>query len=194
MAEHKEATADGRSSRFNPEKPWDSCFLALIADRDWWHNQLEAKAIVQKVDRLGEDAFVDGDFVTSKPLKRQRADPKGAGGGAGGAPPKKQPKQKEDAAAQQPMPKQDLSQKVQGRFTLNRRGNPICQQFNAGQCGTPSHQQCQHGSHQCNHCLQPGHGATTCGKGQAKGGGGGKGKGKGQGKGKGKQGEKAPWH
>ena len=187
-AEHGQRLAAGMASTFDPERPWDACFLALIADRDWWHYQLETRAMMQKVDRMAEDAHVDGDFVTGKVAKRPRGDGKKAADNAGGAPPKKQAKTEQEHA-------RDLSQRSEGKFTHNRKGNPICAQFNAGQCQTAAHTKCPQGSHQCSNCLVGTHPSTSCTKGAAKGGDKGawraqKGQGKGRGAGKG-QGK--PW-
>ena len=93
-----------------------------------------------------------------------------------------------------------MSVLAEGKFTHNRRGNPICGPYNLGQCQVAIHDKCPQGSHQCNLCLVTGHSSSNCTKGQAKGGDKGawraqKGQGKGQkgqkgaaGKGQGK-----PW-
>lgn len=184
---------DKSRSEYDPAKPMEFILKYAISEKcSFWREEFERPAllIVSRAKRPGE--FVDGDAaINDKRLKPTQ--PAHAPPGATLAPP--QPVA--PVVKQRPPPQQRTHSVVNGCFIVNRAGQPLCEDFNAGACTQASNNgwcSVHWGKrHQCNKCLSPDHG--TCdktptppkgmtnawSKGSKKGKGGKKGKGKGAG-------------
>ena len=164
-------------------------------ETNWWRQELEEPALLAltKAQALGQ--LISGDAAVanmhpSRPSHHTMGAASGAARSQAGAPPAK--KQKLGGRSIQ-----QNNQDANGRFTTNRQGVPICPGWQDGTCTHGN--KCNLGSHQCNICLNNGHGAKGHGKsGHGSGGGGGHshsnhGKGQGGGKKGGKHGGKGKY-
>ena len=172
---HARDTEAGRDSVFRPAMPWDAVFREATIDRDFWDEEVKDKAVLFLAQVKGSRELSSDDTLYIQDDEPQQRTPG-----------RKRPWQ--PAGGTQPSPVKsakmhswelpDLSQKdASGVYTHNRRGNELCQKYNAGDCHG-NQNTCPNGfKHQCNKCLGP-HTAKSgsCGKGN------GKGKGKSKGK------------
>ena len=172
------ATALGRvaSLEHDKDRPWNSVWQAVCADTDFWRRESEEQALRQMVSPFNPLTGEAPIATSSSSLAR-----------AGG---KRHP-----AAGTEAMERPAKTHRVaEGCFTHNRRGSPLCEEYQHGRCNALRGITCPRDSrrtHQCAKCLDPGHGAhspTECTKSPAEPSVGrtpkGKGKGKGQRKGK----------
>ena len=171
------ANAEGKAAAFpfNPKRPWDGVWSAAIKDFVFWRREFGEPAllILSRGSRLQD--MVSGEApVGEDQSKALRTAPQAAEGGAkrkAQAPPPTQPVQKAHKVAD-------------GVYTHNRRDQPLCPDFQSGQCQRGQGLFCpRHRGqvHQCNKCLDTRHGGGSCqaapkapssrkGKGKGKGG------------------------
>ena len=212
--EHAERTARrlDAENKLSKDTPWDSIFEALEADGAFWHENVEVPCLVNLLQ--GGSRYVTGEAPVATPRTAGHVvQPQAIGAlgshippqkalagyqgaivpylppGAGGDAPKG-PRKRDRAGAQNPLDGVDPRQHNvdgNGRYTTNRKGDPLCEGWQTGACVTHnmSSRACAanpKAKHQCCLCLSIQHGADRCDKRK----GGGKGK-QGTGKGKNRQ-------
>ena len=131
------------------DQPWDAVFRIAIEDQKFWRREFEKPAllVLTKAGRLNE--LVDDDAKVSKPPIPDRG--------------VKRESDRDVSRVRVPKAPRNVHSVVDGRYTQNRSGHPICREFQSGDCGsaspggwcprTPTH------VHQCALCLSPAHGA-----------------------------------
>ena len=186
VTNHALAVAAGRHTPYDVNRPWNQTWLDGMANGDWWKDEFQepAQLYLTRTNKL--DQFIGGDA----PIGNER------GTGASEMAPINRPPKRTlppSGPVRQPkLPKQarydkpDLPPQNNGRYSVNRRGQKLCELFQTNGCGRaladnlcPVDRTCVH---QCAICLKGDHGANSCpgpqkGKGKGK-----KGKGKGKGK------------
>jgi hypothetical protein len=151
------ASAPSGDYGYDTAKPWDWCFRNVTEDHAFWRRELEEPAILvlSKSGRLMQ--MVDGDA----PVQSASASHSAA---ASSQQPQQPPKQ--HASQQQRGKAQQRGHYIDdnGRHTANRRGTPLCADFQAGSCSGGRNGMCTKGNlaHQCAKCLSVGHGADAC--------------------------------
>ena len=196
LREHATARNAGGTTPFDSNRPWNYSYITGLKDKDWWEREFKDPAglYLNKTSQL--HAFIGGDAPVSStdraPIDALAPEslPRPAGGPKRTATiPPSAPGPKIARVDKAPKQKQKLATKdANGRFATNQKGQPLCEAFNGGGCGTAvSGLYCpvdRTKVHQCNLCLSNAHSAAHCSagsrpKGDAKGG---KGKIKGGGK------------
>ena len=152
-------------SSYEPDKPWDWVWKRAVQDHYWWRCELEEPCLLVVAKTTSIDAMVDGDVHISEPVqKRSRAGP----------PPDDlhhhQTSIGRDTFNLQTTHSQapKLHNVQNGNYTTNRRGVPLCEDYNAGTCTETRGQQrrCKRDGnvvHQCNKCLGE-HPGSSCQK------------------------------
>ena len=150
-------------SSYDPLRPWDSVWHAVVKEETWWRKEFETPAmlIITRINSLHNS--LDGDIVLS-----------GASGSGSAAPHRPGPPTRAPAAQAQKGKKQKQKQHGPQRggsdgMHTNRTGKNFCSDFQNGRCSNsvtgcacpknPSQ------THQCSRCLSQTHGAY--GPGQA---------------------------
>eukprot|EP00971_Amphidinium_carterae_P337282 6474019-Amphidinium_carterae.2 len=169
---HDQLRLVGSPSPYDASKPWEVVFDMLVRDIPFWKVELEdaAMLILTKSNSLhsmlGDDAPIQATankrVADEEPRARATAKPKMAPGS-----------------------RQHNLHPDTGDLRTNRRGVPLCEAFNRGECtATTLDNRCAnapHMAHQCSRCLSIHHGVHQCtqekpslprpnmGKGKAKG-------------------------
>ena len=139
--EHAKAQAAGRTSTFEPARPWNRVFADAVTDRDWWSENFTEPAVLYRT-RIQTAAAVMDDGTGHDVTPRGKGAKRTAPAADPGAPPGKGGKRASLAPVW-----------ANGRYVKNRRGIRVCEAFNRGQCGWPT-SACPRGeAHQCSLCL-----------------------------------------
>ena len=154
--EHSEAQAAGKTTLFDPLRPWNTSLQMVAKDDQFWsHELVEPALIVMSHNKqpvlTGDDAKVQGN--------------------RGSAPSNPQHGQHQQQGSQNPVRRtssrtgrvHDVSD---GRYNLNRTGHPLCSAFQSGDCkATVNGSWCAADpskAHQCARCLSVAHGENQC--------------------------------
>ena len=163
--EHRKATAAHGVSEYNPEYPWEYVWGKAADDFHYWRKELEDPCLLILTRTRSLTAMVDGDVsIAEEPAaKRQRT----------ATPETVQKSAWETGFGSNEMPTkrnkvERLHNVIDGTFSTNRRGVPLCPGFNAGTCKeTVGQNRCAVDPskiHQCSKCLSIEHSAATCSK------------------------------
>ena len=148
-------------TQFDPARPWNSAFVAVVQDVEWWNTTFKEPALMIRSGVYKVGSFVDGDAPigsvpnTTTPNQFQHV-------------PRQPPtKKRQPSAPPPPNPVGDKRRNsnptgarnvhavVNGYYTHNRSGRPICDNWQVGGCNNPSCDQ----AHVCNICLDNRHGS-----------------------------------
>eukprot|EP00435_Cladocopium_sp_Y103_P069516 s60_g33.t1 len=159
--EHTEATAAGKTTPFDSDRPWNYSLMAIAGDdRFWSHEFVEPALIVLSHGKstsslTSDDAKVQAAKGDSQPFSQLRQKQESPGGD-------------QSAAARRTSSRTGrVHDFVDGKYRSNRTGHPLCQGFQTGACKTTTN-----GSwcaadptraHQCARCLSSQHGEHECG-------------------------------
>jgi len=161
-AARDEAVAAAGTHPFDPKHPWEWSLRRCADDVQFWRRELEEPAslvrshIASMGDHLEDDAKIARDSNHNNvPAKT----PQGGGGGRLEAAPAGK------RARLAPMDKTHNTDSS-GNLTTNRRGIPLCGEFQNDQCSSRGNSTIcpKDGSkvHQCAKCLSPAHGSVIC--------------------------------
>ena len=138
---------------FNSACPWDSVWTAVTEDQKFWHRQFEEPAllILTRTGRLTDVVTGEAPIERSGPFSQteQRSQP--------------EPKRRRMERQREQTPR--IHRETNGQFTHNRRGKPLCMDFQSGNCVSGSGISCPKNSnmtHQCAKYLGDRHGAHIC--------------------------------
>jgi hypothetical protein len=148
---------DPLNSKFDPCRPWNSILQQSRGDSDFWtQNVREPAALFLARARSARDVLDDGTNHPELPSPSQNTEP-----ARKSSRPSLSEHQPRDAI---PNSSGDLSEKDgSGKFTVNKRGKPLCSRFGEGSCNHQKNTSCEQGTHQCPWCLSPGkHLAKDC--------------------------------
>jgi len=157
--EHAIATQSGVGHAYDPVRPWNFSWEAMLVDDRWWKRELEDPCILlltrvaQRSSLLGGDALTapDGGTGSSSILNH-------FGGGGGGRQRSGVAKRQGDEAGEceggtsRKRPQGRVHNVRDGAYTTNRSGRTICPDFDSGTCPVKS-PFCPKGAHQCSRCL-----------------------------------------
>jgi hypothetical protein len=149
--------ADPVNSKFDPSRPWNTIVQQSRSDADFWtQNVREPAALFLARARSARDVLDDGTNHPELPSPSQSTEP-----ARNSTRPSLSEHQPRDAIANS---SGDLSEKDgSGKFTVNKRGKPLCSRFGDGSCNHQKNTSCEQGTHQCPWCLSPGkHLAKDC--------------------------------
>ena len=166
---HSAAVSAGHTTFYDHKRPWNAVFREVLKDGVWWRAELEEPALFFNARCQALGNLVAGDAPveaahTSQPSAPQLAITDGPhyggthqkGGGGGGN------KRNREGG---PKPRVHEVENTAGglRFSKNRAGNKLCDDFQTGACGEASRgNHCPNNRsliHQCRKCLSPHHGA-----------------------------------
>ena len=206
VAKHELALLGGSTTLYDAAKPWKQSWVDGMADKEWWADEFVEPAMLflTRTARLnqflGGDAPISGSASSSGPQEAAAPNPNKRS-----APPTMvYPEGSNKRMIAAPPRVQPGATIVNGLYTTNRSGTPLCGPFQTGACGNALRDgMCpadRSSSHQCQRCLGNNHGLNNCPYssmplsnkskrshlGSSKGGGKGKGKGGGK-KGKGRR-------
>lgn len=138
-------------STYEPDKPWNRVFSAAADHTDFWREEVKEKAVVYKCHIKSQAELAEDGTVQPRlsPAAATGVLPKAGAKPAVASQEDSQPPHKR-ARTDQDGP-QALPSLVNGRYEVNRKGQPLC---NGSAAGT-----CKHGSkskfaHQCPLCLK----------------------------------------
>ena len=180
-AEWKEAQMAGKNHDYDPSRPWNWVFAAVVKDKDWWKEELEdlatqiVRAQPRVMDVLGGDAPVQKrphhsdlpgvDHVYHVPTP----DVWGWTNGPPAPPPPPGGGERERVTENRPprRPKNlKLHNVVDGFYVTSRQGTPLCLAYNQGTCDAAVNGHvCPRDSgktHLCSRCLSGDHNGTQC--------------------------------
>jgi len=177
-SEKANATAAGLHHDYVDKNPWEWVWSKMPEESRFWREELEEPCMLVLARTGSLQQMVQGDAPVANDSGQ---------GSTGGTNDSSRGKKKHPAS---PSGFQKVHNVTEGIYTTNRRGLPLCQDFQRGMCDSiDANRRCRKNGndvHQCNKCLCPDHGGRDCGKaprmfseGKGK-----KGKGKGRGKGK----------
>ena len=156
---HMQAQASNSASFYNPSRPWNSVYKALLRDEQFWQHEYARHALMIASRIRSPTEHVDGDA------------PVGGGASSGSlhapAPTRKRPQapthqapppahpNAQDRPGPAKKPKRRGDHRVNGVYTHNRAGRALCRGWQTGQCNLAD---CKF-AHQCELCLANGHGS-----------------------------------
>jgi hypothetical protein len=148
------ALALGQSSTFQPSKPWDAVWAAVLKNSDWWKIQFETPALLILTRTTNLSSMVEGDVQVASGANNSNVGRIGQVSASHVAKPKKQG---------QPKMVGPQRSGQDGNMMSNRKGKLLCQGFQDGACrnsiGTTNVCVVDGVSmHQCSRCLQTDHG------------------------------------
>ena len=165
VGRHRAAQAAGGTTAFDPSRPWNGAFSAMIQDRAWWTDNFTEPALLIRAGVSKTDTYVDGDapigsvanvMNTPAPLQRVVQDKRTR------QPPRTPPPPPVHSEPRNKRARGGQHLVHNGYYTHNRQGRPICEEFQNNTCTKgPS---CPK-SHVCNRCLDNRHGSRypqTC--------------------------------
>ena len=156
VGEYMKAQAAGTSCSYNPARPWNAVYAALIKDQHFWNEEFEkpAQNILTKLanpsSSLGGDAPVGPDVHMVPDIRL-------GGPNANNNNRRAQNDRRQQPAPRPPkqVPQGKVNRVVDGHYTHNRKEKKLCNAFQSGTCTNAN---CSF-AHQCSVCLQTSHGA-----------------------------------
>ena len=161
--EHGQLTAKGLAamSKYTEARPWNSAFMAAVGKqgKDYWDEELDKKAMLYLAAIRTRDALADdqtGHRHNDAPID---APPPGTPPPPAGAerrrPERQRPRAEPPAGPPSRRTTADGHPRMEGnRYTTNRQGVPICNDYNQGRCSVRNARQHQPPrTHQCDICL-----------------------------------------
>jgi hypothetical protein len=180
----EKAAADtaGTAHAFDPARPYEWVYQAILRDQPWWNREFEHKAVLlaahiaSKASAMGSDALTagHGSHITEAAAiftlasERARESRRDTGREREPPAPKRRPGGPTSNARNAHNVRTDEGGVV--RHVTNRREKPLCQGFQKNQCpddaDVAKRPWCPVNwgqMHQCDKCLQTGHGGDSCG-------------------------------
>ena len=157
--EHKQALLSGKTTLFDPSKPWNYTWDRGISDSAWWSKEFNEPAmmLLSRTASLSAVVSEDAPVHASRDAGSHVAAP--LVGGADSLT-RSQPSKRRSNAQSHPI--------AGGVHKVNRKGFSLCQAFQTGGCGqTVGNNQCPSNRetvHQCSKCLSIAHGSSVCDK------------------------------
>jgi hypothetical protein len=183
-----DSIVNGTAHAFNPSRPWDFVFKKSAGESldssaaRYWHLNLEEPCLLIVAGARRVDGFLDGDASVcasgSSHMATQGTPIFSLLDRETGASGSRQPAERKTSAHAPPAKRKDAPSRssggvkpgaimVDGKYTTNRQGNPLCMLFNSGACSGPrgANVTCPKDPtrrHNCHKCLSADHGANTC--------------------------------
>jgi hypothetical protein len=154
FVDYNTALALNQPTTFQPSRPWDSVWAAVLKNSDWWKIQFETPALLVLTHTANLDSMVEGDAQVASGANSSHQGHAGPATASQVGKPRKAGKPK-------PVGPQKVGQ--DGNMASNRKGKQLCQGFQNGSCrnsiGTTNVCVVDGVSmHQCARCLATDHG------------------------------------